>query len=166
MARGWIASSLLLSSFWWYAMKRAVEVSNYLPIKVDNAYSTPHTLAFGQKPDLRNLLPMFAVAHIRCYYDSDNKAISNTDNQSTSDILLGRAEHSTSTFFYHPSTGRTIISDDFYLDETSTTSLHTISRRLHPRQNHYTSSKRGRHLHSPAIPRQFPTSISRITNSY
>lgn len=117
MARGWIASAMIPSSFWWYSMKRAVEVANYLPIKIDNSYSTPHCLVYGEKPDLRNLLPMFSVAHIRKYSDPDGKKLQNTDSHSTSAILIGRSENSPSTLFYHPSTGRTIISDDFYLDE-------------------------------------------------
>ena len=61
---------------------------------------------------------MFAVAHIRHYHDKQNSHLTNTDVHSTSAILLGRAEHSPSTLFYHPSTGKTIISDDFYLDES------------------------------------------------
>ena len=97
MARGWIASSLLPASFWWYSMKRAVEVSNYLPVKINNSYSTPHCLAFSEKPDLRNLLSLFVVAHIRRYHDENNKRLTNTDVHSTSAILLGRAEHSPST---------------------------------------------------------------------
>lgn len=118
MARGWIASSLLPSSFWWYAIKRATEVSNYLSIRVDNVYSTPHELVFGEQPDLRNLLPLFSVAHIRSYSDADNHKLENTASHSTSAILLGCSEHSPSTLFYHPSTGKTIISDDYYLDES------------------------------------------------
>ena len=39
MARAWLTSSLLPSKFWWYAMKRATEISNYLPIKIDNSNS-------------------------------------------------------------------------------------------------------------------------------
>lgn len=75
-------------------------------------------MAFRQKPDLRNLLPLFAVCHIRSYYDSDQKQLENTALHSTSAILVGRSEHSPSPLFYHPSTGRTIISDDYYVDET------------------------------------------------
>ena len=36
IARGRIASSLLPPTFWWFAFKRAVEVSNYVPIKIDS----------------------------------------------------------------------------------------------------------------------------------
>ena len=64
MARGWIASHQLLATFWWHAIKRAVEVSNYIPIKIDDTITTPHKLVHGTKPDLRCLLPMFSVAYI------------------------------------------------------------------------------------------------------
>ena len=42
MARRWIASSLLPPTYWWFAFKRAVEVSNYIPLKKDNTWATPH----------------------------------------------------------------------------------------------------------------------------
>jgi len=35
MARGWLASAELLGSFWYYAVKRAAEICNYFPVKLD-----------------------------------------------------------------------------------------------------------------------------------
>lgn len=74
-------------------------------------------LSLGGKPDLRNLLRLFSVAHIRSYSNPDSTSLQNTDSHSTSAIFLCRSKHSPSTLFYHPTTGRTIISDDYYLDE-------------------------------------------------
>jgi len=64
MSRNWLVSSLLPSSFWYHALKRATEVSNYLLIKISNKLSTPHQLAYGVKADMKNLFPMFAVSYI------------------------------------------------------------------------------------------------------
>jgi hypothetical protein len=59
MARNWLASAELPSKFWYYAVKRAAEVCNYFPIKLDNGkWTTPFTLAHKIKPDLRVLNQM------------------------------------------------------------------------------------------------------------
>jgi len=42
MARNWLVSAELPSTFWFYAVKRAAEVSNYFPMKLDdNTWTTP-----------------------------------------------------------------------------------------------------------------------------
>lgn len=71
MARGWLASSLLPASFWFYAVKRACEVSNYLPLKSKGILTSSFELVHHQKPDLRTLFPMFSVAYIDKEYDGD-----------------------------------------------------------------------------------------------
>jgi len=103
MSRSWLASALLPSEFWWYAMKRATEVSNYLPIKINNSLTTPHELVYKQKADLRNLLPMFCVAYPKY------KTNANTDIQSCKAILIGRSDKTHTYQFYHPSTKKIII---------------------------------------------------------
>ena len=118
MARGWIASSLLPPTFWWFAFKRAVEVSNYLPLKKNNKVSTPHELVFGSKPNLQNLLPLFSVAYIRRRKSEDTTALQNVENHSLAVILVGRSTVANSPIFFHSYTSKIITTDDFYLDET------------------------------------------------
>jgi len=36
MARGWLASAKLPALFWYYAVKRAAEICNYFPMRLDN----------------------------------------------------------------------------------------------------------------------------------
>ena len=55
MARGWLASALLPTSFWWYALKQAVEISNYVLITVDNQLTAPFEMVYQQQPGLHNL---------------------------------------------------------------------------------------------------------------
>ena len=71
MARAWLTSNLLPSQYWWWAMKRATEISNYLPLKMDNQLITPHELVYGTKPDLRFRLPQFSIAYISRYRDGN-----------------------------------------------------------------------------------------------
>jgi len=48
MARNWLISAELPSSYWIYAVKRAAEVCNYFPYKLeDGSYTTPFELVHG-----------------------------------------------------------------------------------------------------------------------
>jgi len=52
MARNWLASAELPSSFWFYAIRWAAEVCNYFPYNFeDGALTTPFELAHQTKPD-------------------------------------------------------------------------------------------------------------------
>ena len=117
MARAWMASALLPPQFWWYAVKRACEVSNYAPIRIDGVLTTPFEQAYRVKPDLRNLVPMFSVAYLRRYRDADTQR-SWESSQSIRAICVGRSQYAKSLLFYHPPSQKTLHSDDFVLDET------------------------------------------------
>ena len=114
MARNWLASSLLPSNFWWHAIKRASEMSNYIPLKLNNTLTTPHELVFGIQPDFQNILPMFSVAYV------DYKDIHTLKIQTVKAILIGRSNISHALEFYHPQTKRVLTSAIFRLDETLT----------------------------------------------
>ena len=111
MARSWLASSLLPNSFWWFALKRATEVSNYIPLRVDGKITTPHQLVYGQKVDLRNIFPMFSVAY------TSYKSAHSYDNQTVRTIVVGRSDHTNTLLFYHPSTKKILTSARYKLDE-------------------------------------------------
>ena len=66
MARNWMKQQLLPSTFWFFAVKRAVEVSNMLPVitKQGKVY-TPHEHTYQRKVDFRNLFPMFSKAYVK-----------------------------------------------------------------------------------------------------
>jgi hypothetical protein len=65
MARNWLASAELPTSFWFYAVKRAAEVCNYFPIKLEcGTWTTPFELAYSAKLDLHVLFKLFSVAAV------------------------------------------------------------------------------------------------------
>jgi hypothetical protein len=67
MARNWLASAELPSTFWFYAVHRASEVCHYFPYRLeDGVVITPFKLAHQQKPDLRILFKPFSLAAVRC----------------------------------------------------------------------------------------------------
>jgi hypothetical protein len=101
MARNWLASSELPANFWFYAVKRAAEVSNYFPLQVDGGqWTTPLELAHHVKPDLRNLFKLF-----RGKFEA----------QSVPMIAVGRCPNSTGLQFYNPSNGTLVLSIDYKL---------------------------------------------------
>ena len=64
IARNYLAENLLPSQYWYFAVRYAVQASNYIPIKTDKkgTLSTPFFLAHNIKPDYRKLLPLFSSA--------------------------------------------------------------------------------------------------------
>jgi len=65
MARNWLASTELPSSFWYYAVRHAAEVCNYLPYKLEvGSFTTLFELAHNQKPDLCVLFKPFGLAAV------------------------------------------------------------------------------------------------------
>ena len=117
MSRSWLTSHLLPSKFWWWALKRATELSNYLPLRIDNKLTTPHECVYGVKPDFRNILPQFSIAYLNRTRD-DNIERKSTHSHSIRAILIGRDPKSAAFQFYHPSTKKTPTSDSFTIDDT------------------------------------------------
>ena len=68
MARNWLRASLLPANFWWFTIKRAVEITNNLlpSYHIDlKDPKTPFEYAYGKKPDPHNLIPLFSIADIK-----------------------------------------------------------------------------------------------------
>ena len=118
MAISWVSFAQLPPQFWWFAFKRATEISNYIPIKIDGIITTPFEQIYRVKPDIRNLLSIFTLAYLLKYKNADCTELLNVENHRVAVILVGRATHSSFPLFYNPITKKTIISDDFSLEET------------------------------------------------
>ena len=113
MARNWLASAELPASFWFYAVRRAAEICNYFPSKLDSGkFITPFELVHHQKPDLRVLFPMFGLAAVRRERVGDSK-LSKFDAQSIPMIAVGRCQQSNGLQFYNPSNGTFVSSVDY-----------------------------------------------------
>jgi hypothetical protein len=94
MARNWLASAELPSTFWFYAVRPAAEVCNYFPYKLeDGSYTTPFELAHKTKSDLRVLFRVFSLAPVRCERIGDD-TIGKFDPQSIPMIAIGRCPNS------------------------------------------------------------------------
>lgn len=116
MARNFLTENLLPRQFWFHALKYAVQVSNYLPVKLTNGnISTPHELAHGIPPDYRKLIPLFAVAYTKV----DSTTATQNDKlirQTVPTILIGNDDQSDGCLFYNPATKSIISSSDYRID--------------------------------------------------
>jgi hypothetical protein len=113
MARSWLASAELPGSFWFFAARRAAEICNYFPKKLDDgSWSTPLELAHHVKPDLRVLFKMFGVAAVRREHQGDH-SLGKFETQSTPMIAVGRCQNSNALHFYNPANGTFVSSIDY-----------------------------------------------------
>jgi deoxyuridine 5'-triphosphate nucleotidohydrolase len=111
MARNWLKSQLLPSSFWFFAVKRAVEISNILPVETkEGIIYTPHERAYGTKVDYRNLFPMFSKAYIKTTTEQGGSHKNKFSTQTLKTICVGKCPKSNSLLFYHPDS-KQLISD-------------------------------------------------------
>ena len=113
MSRNWLRSSLLPTKYWYFAVKRAVEVSNIMPTKHKKIVTTPFELVYNKKPDYRMLFPMFSIAYIRQHRE-DGKDINSWKSKSLKCIAVGSCPKSDGLIFYHPPSKQLLTCGDGY----------------------------------------------------
>jgi hypothetical protein len=102
MARNWLASAELPSTFWLYAVRQAAEACNYFPISLeDGSLMTPFKLVHHLKPDLRVLFKPFTLAAVHHERQGDDH-LQSFNSQSLPMITLGRRPNSNGLQFYNP----------------------------------------------------------------
>ncbi len=124
MARSWLASAELPSKFWFFAVKRAAEICNYFPYRIeDGTWTTPLELAHHSKPDLRVLFKMFGLAAVRREKNGDLQ-LGKFEKQSIPMIAVGRCPHSNGLQFYNPENGSLVSSIDYRFQLSTTSGAH------------------------------------------
>jgi hypothetical protein len=120
MARNWLASAELPSTFWYYAVRRAAEICNYFPIQLeDGLFTTPFELVHKSKPDLRVLFKQFSLAAVRCERVGDER-LNKFDSQTVPMIAVGRCPNSNGLLFYNPANSTFVSSIDYVLQSNVT----------------------------------------------
>ena len=109
MCLSWLVSDLIRTKFWFHALKRAAEVSNYIPLLVDEK-------VYNSKPDLRNIFPLFRVAYVCWSRDAKTDRLT-FHSTSIRCICIGWDNTSNQLEFYHPPSRQLLYSDDFVLDK-------------------------------------------------
>ena len=117
IARNYLVEHLLPSEYWFFAIQYAVQVSNYIPIKTtSNTLTTPHFLAYNEKPDYRKLIPLFSTAYVKIYQSGEGN---NLESQTVKAILVGNDPKSDGRLFYNPHTKNFMSSSDYILNVSS-----------------------------------------------
>jgi deoxyuridine 5'-triphosphate nucleotidohydrolase len=117
MARNWLSSSMLPVEYWYFAIKRACEVSNMLPIKKNGKLTTPYELVYNKKVDYRALFPLFSIAYIRQHRE-EGQDKNKWTSKSLKCVLVGKCNKSDSLLFYHPPSKQTLSCSDGYRFDT------------------------------------------------
>ena len=104
MVYNWHTSNYLPRKFWYFALKMAAQVSNYIPILLENGqWTTPHEQKYCTKLYWRNLVPMFSLVYI-CRNRYSNKQRATADSQSIMGICVDNNPKSDGLLFYLPAT--------------------------------------------------------------
>ena len=117
MARNWLRSALLPSKFWYFALRRATEISNISPVNLNGIITTPFTAVHKTKVDYRQLFPMFAVSYIKQTTEIGGGHKNKWSSQSLKTICVGTCPDSDGLLFYHPPS-KSILScaDNYHFD--------------------------------------------------
>ena len=123
MARNWMKSQLLSSHFWFFAMKRAVEIANILPVETKTGIIyTPYERAYRRKVDFRMLFPMFSKAYVKIENEVGGTHLNKFKSQTLKTICVGRCPKSDSLLFYHPPSKTLLSNADGYRFDNHTPS--------------------------------------------
>eukprot|EP00957_Ditylum_brightwellii_P163014 12413261-Ditylum_brightwellii.AAC.1 len=118
MVINWLTSNYLPKKCWYFALRAAVQVSNYMLIQTDDGkWTTPFEMVFHTKPDWCNLVPMFSLAYIKCNRDASGFSAT-ADSQSIKAICLGNDKKSGGLLFYLPMSKSIVSSSDYHLNPT------------------------------------------------
>ena len=65
MVHNWLTSNYLPQKFWYFSLKMSTQVSNYMPILLENGqWITPYEQKYVTKTDWLNLVLMFSIGYI------------------------------------------------------------------------------------------------------
>ena len=118
MTRNWLTSSLLPSKYWWFGVKRAIEIQNLFPVKRNGKLTTPHELVFQSKPDYRVLFPMFSTAYIKQNRETGGHHKNKWRSKTLKCILVGTDNKSDGFLFYHPPSKQILTGNNGYRLDT------------------------------------------------
>ena len=112
MSHNWLNVSLLLSDYWYYTVKCAVKVSNYLSIRLHGQITTSFEIVHHTKPDIPSIFPV-CIAYIG--KQTDDTIARTPQGQSIHVIVIRKSSKSNCIEFYHPPSKQVIPSSVYRL---------------------------------------------------
>eukprot|EP00804_Cyclotella_cryptica_P026709 CCRYP_007942-RA/>CCRYP_007942-RA protein AED:0.35 eAED:0.34 QI:0/0/0/0.66/0.5/0.33/3/0/1904 len=117
MARAYLTEKQMNCEFWFYAVKHATRMMNYIPGRMGRRLASPFELVHGTKPDSTTWFELFSVGFFKTESSSDGKH-SKTQSMSLAGIAVGRNDTSNTILLYNPVTRSYYRPQAFTLDET------------------------------------------------
>jgi hypothetical protein len=121
MARAYITDMQMPRAYWFWALRHATQVVNYLPCKVNNELTTPFELVHGVKPDYRVLFRLFSTVYFKVQRDGARDHDSIAEALSKQGIAIGRDRKSDGLLIYCPHSKKYFVSNSYKLDEGRST---------------------------------------------
>jgi Reverse transcriptase (RNA-dependent DNA polymerase) len=121
MARAYITDMQMPRTFWFWALRHATQVSNYIPCKVNGELTTSFELVHGVKPDYRVLFRLFSTVYFRVQRDGARDRDGVAEALSKQGIAIGRDRKSDGLLIYCPHSKKYFVSNSFKLDEGRST---------------------------------------------
>eukprot|EP00804_Cyclotella_cryptica_P030371 CCRYP_011900-RA/>CCRYP_011900-RA protein AED:0.20 eAED:-0.11 QI:0/0/0/1/1/1/3/0/1923 len=116
MARAYLTEKQMTHEFWFYAVKHATRMMNYIPGRMGRRLASPFELVHGVKPDSTTWFELFSVGFFKMESSSAGKH-SKTQSMSLAGIAVGRDDTSNTILFYNPVTRSYYRPQAFTLDE-------------------------------------------------
>jgi hypothetical protein len=117
MAWSYMTDMQMPRCYWYWALRHAVHVLNYLPCTVNGLTTTPHELMYGVKPDFHTLFRLFLYVFFKHEKDGQRMRDGISESKSMSGIAIGQCRKLDGLLFYCPRTKIMCSSGDYKLDE-------------------------------------------------
>jgi hypothetical protein len=121
MARTYITDMQMPHTYWFWAIRHANQVQNYIPCKVNDELTTPFELVHGVKPDYRILFRLFSTVYWRIERDGTQDRDGVAEAQSKQGIAIGRDRKSDGLLIYCHHSKKYFVSNSYKIDEGRST---------------------------------------------
>jgi hypothetical protein len=89
MAHSYVTDMQMPHSFWYWALRQAVFMLNYLPCTVSQVLISPHELVYGVKPDYQLLFRLFSTGYFKLTTDGTRHCDGILEATSMAGIVVG-----------------------------------------------------------------------------
>jgi len=108
-------------TYWFWAIRHANQIQNYIPCKVNDELTTPFELVHGVKPDYRILFRLFSTVYWRVERDGARTRDGIAEARSKQGIAIGRDRKSDGLLIYCPHSKKYFVSNSYKIDEGRST---------------------------------------------
>jgi hypothetical protein len=121
MARAYITDMQMPRTFWFWSLRHATQVSNYIPCKVNGELTTPFKLIHGVKPDYRIRFRLFSTVYFKVERDSAQARDGIVEARSKQGIAISQDRKLDGLLIYCPHSKKYFVSNSYKLNKGRST---------------------------------------------